>query len=41
MNQLEYHGLLHGATLMHLSLLTPTHPRSGDGGDYWGFAKVI
>ena len=30
-----------GRTVMHLSLLTPTHPRSGDGGDYWGFAKVI
>jgi len=24
---------------MHLSMSSPTYPRSGRGGDWWGFAK--
>ena len=27
--------------LMHLSLSYPTYPRSGMGGNYWGFARVV
>ena len=28
-------------TIMRLSLLSPTYPRSGNGQDYWGFAKTV
>ena len=39
--QLLFASVIEIFEVMHLSLSHPTYPRSGTGGDYWGFARVI